>query len=202
MLLKTYNKIMQMFDNSTGYLTTQELQAEKITMVQLKDLISMNIIERVTHGVYWRIDTQNGKPENYKFIELAKANPKCIICAESALFYHGYIEKEPAAVSVATGRTDRARMHVNFPMKRHYFSDQTLNDDIETVETPYGSFRVYGIDRSVCDCIRLREDIEPEIFNEAIRRYKNDPKKNLKRFTEYAYQMRFKNIALSYVTND
>lgn len=202
MLLKTYEKIMEMFDKANGYLTTQELQANKITMIQLTDLINMGILERVTHGVYWRIDKINGKPENYKYIELAKANSKSVVCAESALYYHGYIDKEPEKVAIATGRTDRARMNVNFPTKRHYFSENAINDDAELVETPYGSFRVYSIDRSVCDCIRLRDGIDPELFNEIVEKYKHDPNRDLARFTAYAEQMRFKNIALRYVTEE
>lgn len=200
MLLKTYEKIMALFDQSNGYLTTQELQANKITMIQLTDLINMGILERVTHGVYWRIDKVNGKPNDYKFIELAKANSKSVICAESALYYHGYIEQEPEKVSVATGRTDRARMHVKFPTKRHYFSEKALNDNVEVVETPYGSFQVYDIDRSVCDCIRLREGLDPEVFNTVIEKYKKDPNKNLDQFASYAERMRFKNIAMRFVS--
>ena len=47
-------------------------------------------------------------------------------------------------------------------------------------DTKYGSYNVYGIDRSVCDFIRFREDIDKDIFElvlrtteDTIRRMKN-----------------------------
>ena len=54
----------------------------------------------------------------------------------------------------------------------------------------YGSYNVYGIDRSVCDCIRFREDIDKDIFELVIENYRKYDKKNEERLMAYAKAMR------------
>ena len=69
MLLNTYKKVMDLFESGNGYRDASELKDAKITTVQIKELVNMGIIERVSHGHYWLVDEENGKPENYKMIE-------------------------------------------------------------------------------------------------------------------------------------
>ncbi len=199
MLLRTYNTIMKMFDDANGYLTTKELMSNKITMLQISDLVKLGEIERVTHGVYWRVNPAIPKPAEYKYLEVSKADENCIICADSALYYMGYIETEPEILSIATARSDRSRINVNFEIKRHYFSDSNFMEASKLIETKYGNFRVYDKDRSVCDAIRLRSDIDSKVFDEIISKYNNDPDKNLDYFFEYAKTMRIQGITSRYI---
>lgn len=54
-----------------------------------------------------------------------------------------------------------------------------------TVLTMYMEF-----DRSVCDCIRFREDIDKDIFELVIENYRKYDKKNEERLMAYAKAMR------------
>ena len=83
-----------------------------------KELVNKGIVEHVSHGFYWLIDEENGKPENYQFIEACMVNPRAVICADSACYFHGLIDKMPETLSVATLKTDRSRMQLNFPVCR------------------------------------------------------------------------------------
>ena len=80
-------------------------------------------------------------------------NKKAVICSLSACYYHGLIKEEPEALYVATARTDRGNMKLNFPVSRHYFSVTTFENDVLNVKTGGGNIRIYDVDRSVCDCI-------------------------------------------------
>ena len=73
---------------------------------------------------------------------------------------------------------------------RHYFSEQAFEDEKHVFDTKYGSYNVYGIDRSVCDCIRFREDIDKDIFELVIENYRRYAKKNEERLMAYAKAMR------------
>ena len=92
MLLNTYKKVMDLFESGNGYRDASELKDAKITTVQIKELVNMGIIERVSHGHYWLVDEENGKPENYKMIEACRVNSRAVICADSACYYHGLID--------------------------------------------------------------------------------------------------------------
>ena len=190
MLLNTYQKVLDLFQSGNGYRNAAELKDAKITTVQIKELVNKGIVERVSHGHYWLVDEENGKPENYRMIEACKVNPRAVICADSACYYHGLIDKEPERLSVATLKTDRSRMQLNFPVSRHYYSDLAFEQDMKIVETPYGNFRVYDVERSVCDCIRFRNDIGADMLNLIINKFLERDSNQMDRLLSYADAMR------------
>lgn len=78
----------------------------------------------MTHGHYWLSGGQCKKPQDYKCIEVCLSNPKAVICMDSSLYYQKVSTKEPEYLSVATERTDRSILKMNFPTRRHYFLDE------------------------------------------------------------------------------
>ena len=97
--------------------------------------------------------------------EACRVISRAVICADSACYYLGLIDVEPERLSVATLKTDRSRMQLNFPVCCHYYSDLAFQQDMQVDETPYGKIRVYDIERSVCDCIRFRADIGEDMLH-------------------------------------
>lgn len=190
MLLNTYQRVLKLFESGNGYQSAADLKKAKITTVQIKELVNQGIVERISHGHYWFIDKDAGKPENYQMIEACMVNPRAVICADSACYYHGLIDKEPERLSVATLKTDRSRMQLNFPVCRHYYSDLAFEQDMSVVNTPYGSFRVYDVERSVCDCIRFQNDIGEEMLQLIIERFLARDTNQMERLLQYADDMR------------
>ena len=199
MSLNTYKKVMDLFESGNGYRDASELKDAKITTVQIKELVNMGIIERVSHGHYWLVDEENGKPENYKMIEACRINSRAVICADSACYYHGLIDVEPERLSVATLKTDRSRMQLNFPVCRHYYSDLAFQQDMQVDETPYGKIRVYDIERSVCDCIRFRADIGEDMLHLIISNFLQRNSNQMDRLLAYADAMRVGKIVRTHL---
>lgn len=190
MLLNTYEKVTKLFEEGNGYRSAAQLKDARVTTVQIKELVSKGIIERISHGHYWLIDEENGKPENYEMIEIGKVNPRAVICADSACYFHGLIDEKPRKLSVATLKTDRSKMQMNFPITRHYYSDLAFEQDLQEVKTEYGTFRVYTLERSVCDAIRFREDIGQKQVDTIVKNYMKQEDKHLERLLTYADAMR------------
>lgn len=190
MLLNTYEKVIGLFHDGNGYQSAAQLKEAKVTTVQIKELVNRGVLERVSHGHYWMIDEENGKPENYKMIEACMVNPRAVICADSACYYHGLIDTAPEKLSVATLKTDRSKMQLNFPVCRHYYSDLAYEDDLEVFDTPYGSVRIYGRERSVCDTIRFREDVGAENVNLIVSNFMKCKNRQIDRLLAYADAMR------------
>lgn len=188
-----------MFEQAGGYLATRTLLDARITTIQIRALVDEGKIERVSHGHYWNLMSGRKKPENYKMLEACMTNSKAVICALSACYYHGLLKEEPEKLYIATRRTDRSGMELTFPVSRHYYSVVTFDEDVVEVDTPSGSFKVYDVDRSVCDCIRMETEIGEEKLSlvlEAYRKYKN---KDMDRLFAYADRMRFGRIARQYL---
>lgn len=190
MLLNTYEKVTKLFRDGNGYRNAAQLKDAKVTTVQIKELVSKGILERVSHGHYWLIDEEKGKPENFEMLEACMVNPRAVICADSACYYHGLIQKAPERLSVATLKTDRSKMQLNFPVTRHYYSDLAFEQDLEVVETPYGQIRIYALERSVCDTIRFRADIGIETVENIVQNYMKLENRQMGRLLAYADAMR------------
>ena len=71
-------------------------------------------------------------------------------------------------------------MKLNFPVSRHYFSVTTFEDDVLNVKTGGGNIRIYDVDRSVCDCIRLEKEIGKETVELVVENYKKEQQKESK----------------------
>lgn len=190
MLKRTYDKIYALFDKAGGYLSTRTMLEKKVSTIHIRELLTSGDIEKVSHGNYWGTFLKKKKPENYKMVEACMTNPKAVVCGPSACYYHGLLKKEPEDLYIATLRTDRGGMKLTFPVSRHYFSEQMFEKDIVTFKYEAVTVRVYDIDHSVVDCIRLADRIDEKMLENILRAYKRSTKKDLKKAYEYADRMR------------
>ena len=200
MLQKTYKKIQQLFNEGSGYLRTNDLLENGITTLQIRQLVDTGSVEKVSHGIYWWLDDSRQKPKLYRYLETQMADSKSVICMTSALYLGGLLKKEPQVLTVATSRTDRSRLHLNFPMSRHYYAARSINDYVETLETPEGPIRYYSVDRSVVDCIRLRSELGEALLEKIMKKYRAWKKKDLKVYMSYAEDMGLKRVAEKYLS--
>lgn len=126
-------------------------------------------------------------------------NKKAVICSLSACYFHGLLDEEPDKLYVATARTDRGGMKLNFPVSRHYFSVSSFEDDVLNVKTGGGSIRIYDMDRSVCDCIRLEKEIGRDTVELVVENYMKSKKKKPTHLLKYADRMRYGKIVREYL---
>ena len=199
MLQRTYDKVNALFEEGNGYLPTRKMLDNKITTIQIRTMLEEGKIEKISHGNYWNLMSGKKKPKNYKMLEACMTNRKAVICSLSACYYHGLLDEEPDKLYVATARTDRGGMKLNFPVSRHYFSVSSFEDDVLNVKTGGGEIRVYDVDRSVCDCIRLEKEIGRDMVELVVENYKKRKKKKPTHLLQYADRMRYGKIVREYL---
>lgn len=159
----TYIKLGLVYQKHKGYISTRELLEEGFSNRQIGRLVEEKYLEKPCFGYYWM--TQEEKPADYKCIEVCLSNPRAVICLDSACFYQGILKSEPEYLSVATCRTDRSSIRMKYKVDRHFFSEKYFQDGRKKVDTKYGSYNIFEVERSVCDMIRLNENIPIEISN-------------------------------------
>ena len=199
MLKRTYDKIYSIFDKMGGYVPTRAMLDRKISTIHIRELLESGDIEKVSHGNYWGAFLKIDKPENYRMIEACMTNSKAVICGPTACYYHGLLKNEPEKLYVATARTDRGGMKLTFPTSRHYFSKIAFEDDIVGFDFHDIKVRIYDVDRTICDCIRMRDEIGEAMLKEILEAYKAYPGKDTGRLYEYADGMRVGKIVRNYV---
>ena len=151
----TYNRLENLYKKCKGYISTRELLDEGFSNRQIAVLAEEKYLEKVCYGYYWLLQCGRKKPADYKCIEASLSNPRAVIAMESACFYQGMIKEEPPFLAVATERADRSAMKMNFPVKRHYFSNPKFQVGMQEVQTEFGSYHMYDVERSFCDMARL-----------------------------------------------
>ena len=176
---ETYEKLEVLAVKYKGYMRTAELLEEGVTNHQIANLVDEGKMEIVSTGIYWIPNNEIIKPENYKMIEASFINPNSVICAESACYYWGMVRREPISLTFATKMSDKTIMSMNFPASRHYFVDKHFYEDCQEVETDYGPMKVYSMDRSVCECIYLKDSIRKDTYEDIIASYVKNPEKDL-----------------------
>lgn len=165
MRITTYYKLENLYRKYAGYISTKELLCEGFSNRQIAALTEENYLEKVCHGCYWMLQCGHKKPDDYKCIEVCLSDPRAVIAMKSACYYQGVIESEPNVLTVATERTDRSIINMKFPVERHYFSGSHFQYGMKRVETRFGKYNIYNIERSVCDMVRLKDDTVIEVFN-------------------------------------
>lgn len=165
MRIATYYRLEDLYGKYGGYISTKELLSEGFSNRQIAVLTDENYLEKVCHGCYWMLRCGHKKPDDYKCIEVCLSDPRAVIAMKSACYYQGIIKSEPDVLAVATERTDRSVIKMKFPVERHYFSSGYFQHGIERIETKFGKYNIYNIERSICDMVRLKDKTVIEIFD-------------------------------------
>ncbi|MDD3362761.1 MAG: type IV toxin-antitoxin system AbiEi family antitoxin domain-containing protein [Hespellia sp.] len=186
----TYKKLDNLKNSNNGYVDTAALIELGYTNRQILALVKEGRLEKVSYGYYWVVDSRYQKPYDYKAVEVGLVNPGAVICGMSACYFHGLIPNEPKELSVATKRSDRHKIQMNFEVKRYFFSDHLFEEGVSVIKTMQGNYRIYDAERSVCDCIRLKKNISEESFYVLIENYKKQTDTDITRLWKYAELLR------------
>ena len=197
MIKDTYMKCYHLADKYKGYISTAELLREGLTNRQISEFVANGMLEKICYGIYWFNCADYVKPDDYKAIEICLSDPRAVLCADSACFYQKLIDVEPPSVSIATPRDDRSKIVMNFPVTRHYYSENHFKEQQEIIHTAFGQYTVYNIERSVCDCIRFKNDIDDHIFCLVIECYRKQ-ENTRERLSQYAQQLHMLNQIQKY----
>ena len=194
MLQRTKERMIKAFRENRGYMSFAQLQDRGVTVLQLQEMEEAGILEKFARGWYWCNTCGFKKPDDHKYVEIAKVNPDAVICMESAAYLAGLIREEPEIVHVATERTDRKKMEFSFPVKRYYFKNTGIKGEIAEKKTGYGSYHYYAPERTFCDCIRLKNKLSEENYAQILEAFAGQ-RNHCKRIYDYADRLRcVKNI--------
>lgn len=171
-----------------GIAKSADFVAAGIRAVDVVNLCNAGYLDRVRHG-YYRMAERDVVSEEQM---LAALVPQGIVCVESALFHYSYSDFAPRKWSIAVPRSvSRAKLAIDeLPLRAYYVQSEIYDlgkttDDFQGVE-----LAVYDRERTICDCFRYRSKLDHELFSKAMTAYAKDPKKDLKRLSEYAKKLR------------
>ncbi len=183
----SYKEIHTLFSAHNGIMTTAELRQSKLYYADIQKLLNNGTIEKLKRGYYYFVDADNLSEAAL----ISKLFPDTVICLENALFYYGYSDRTPGEWNLAVDRNcKKSRFHIDYPfVKPHYVQRHILMLGVVTGDIDGVSIQIYDKERTICDCLKLINKMDKEIFNKAIQGYINDSTKYIPNLMQYAKEL-------------
>ena len=168
-------QLQSLLSQSGGTVTTAQANEVGISNERLRLLVKSGELERVTFGVYISPDEFEDK-----MYAAQLRRPKIIYSHETALFLHDLTDRDPLhyVATVPTGY-NAARLREDgfkvFTIKRELHEVGTVR-----LSTMFGNeVTCYGLERTICDCLRSRNQMDNAVITDAMKRYVKRKDKNL-----------------------
>lgn len=159
------------------------------------EFIQKHGYEKMAHGIYLSPDAW----EDGMYI-LQSRGPHVVFSHESALYLLGLTDREPMqhTVTVKSGykttNLKEERVIVHIVKKERY------PIGITEIETPMGHMvRTYNAERSICDILRSRSQVEIQDRQTALKEYVRSRKRDIPLLLEYAEEFKVDKILKTYL---
>lgn len=181
------NQIYERLNENNGIVTSSWCVKEGIPRVYLSRMTKKGELNRVARGVY----ASEGEIYDSYFL-LQNASPVCIFSYVSALDILEETDLIPdyMEVTVYSGY-NASRLSEDIIV--HYIQKDLHELGVTEKQTKYGNqVRTYDFERTICDLISNREQVDPELFSKTMFRYARKEGRDMHKLMKYAYRMGIK----------
>ena len=189
------SRIKEILKEQNGTLLSLELDKEKIPRTYLSMMVAEGDVERVGRGSYVSADSI----EDMMYI-LQQKYPNIVYSHETALFFHDLTNRTPIKYSVTVPSGYKVVKALSDKSKIYYIKKDL--HQMGTVEraTSFGNpVKVYNIERTICDILRSRNRIDPQILTDALKMVVQLKKLNYPLLSEYAKKLKVDKILSMYL---
>ena len=191
----TQNEIIkQVVDDNNGIITTKHITSMGISKPVFYKFIKDTGMEMIGRGIY---------ATNEAWIDdayiLSLRCPEIIFSHEEALFLHGLTDREPLD-HIVTVKTGYNPTHISDSCKVYTIKKELYDMGKIIMKDTYGNnIPVYNVERTICDIIRSRNNIDFQDFQSALKGYVRQKDKNITILMEYAENLKVSKIVRQYM---
>ena len=187
--------------SNNGYIKTSDALSLGISKTYFHEYVKSQMLERVAHGLYISQDAWY----DGMFI-IQERYPKAIFSHETALYLlnlnlgYDIAEREPIQYSVTLKANSSSSILNKEGIKVYKIKKELFELGLSTTQSPFGNrLRVYNLERTICDILRSRNNVEIQEFQAAIKGYVKLKNKNLNLLMRYAELFSVEKIARHYL---
>ena len=178
-----------------GILFTSDLAKWGIPRTYLSILEKAGEVQRISRGIY---SAANALPD--EMASLQARHKAAIFSHETALYLWNLTDRSPLffSVTVPSGYNATA---LKAGGAKVYFINRALHSLGQTsAQSPQvHDIQTYNLERTLCDVLRSRNQIDIQFVTTALKRYVQRPDKNLDRLFDYAKQFRIQKLVRQYI---
>lgn len=181
-ILALPDNLQSILAQNGGIVTTAKANEVGVSNERLRLLVKSGDLERISFGVYISPD---------EFVDKMYANqlrrPKIIYSHESALFLHDLTDRDPICYTVTVPTGYNSALLKSDGIKVFTIKRELHGVGVTQLSTMFGhDVVVYGMERTICDCLRSRSQMDIAVVTDAIKRYARRREKNLNILMEMA----------------
>ena len=194
--LPRIDKLRQIMNGRQGLLLTSDLAKLNIPRTYLSIMEQNGEIERVSRGVYRSVSA---------FIEdelfaFQSRYSSTVFSHETALYLHGLTDRAPLRYSISAHSGYHSEFLNNSGYKIFYVNRDLFDLGTISMNTPHGNqVRTTDLERTICDIVRSRNQIDIQVRNAALKGYVRNKDRNLDRFYRYAQRFHIQSIVREYL---
>jgi predicted transcriptional regulator of viral defense system len=188
-------ELQTLLDQNNGTITNKQAAEVGFSRERLRLLVHAGKLDRIAAGVYISPDSLPDK----MYVEQTR-KPKLIYSHETALFLHDLTDRDPISYSVTVpqGYNTSALSSAGFTLftvKRELYEMGVVR-----MKTMFGHIvAAYGLERTICDCVRSRNRMDIAVVTGAVKRYARRKDKNLNVLIRMAEAFRITKPLRSYL---
>ena len=187
--------LREIIERYDGVITTKLAQEHNIHREYLRELVRDGDLERVAYGIYITPDVWE---DQLMILQLRRS--KMIYSHETALYLHDLTDRDPVQYVVTVPNGYNPTRLKKEGLIVHTVKKELFELGICKKETTFGyKVRTYDMERAVCDILRDRNNQDPAVVSDAIKRYLNRKDKDLNKLMKYARLLRVENVLRPYL---
>ena len=193
--LSHLERIRKVLEDHHGTLLTSDLAKFNIPRTYLSILERNGEIERVSRGVY-RVPA-SFEDEMFSFQARYKSS---IFSHETALYLHDLTDRNPLSYSITVPVGYHSISLKESGYKIFYLNRNLFDLGVISMKSPHGNeIRTTNLERTICDVLRSRNQIDVQFVNEALKKYVIHKDRNIDLLYGYAKQFRIQKIVREYI---
>lgn len=188
-------KLLNLIQEHNGLIFTRQVSEAGIPRAYLSSFVQSGLLDRLERGVYITQDSYDD--EMYRYQVKYKA---IIYSHDTALFLHDLTDRDPIQFTVTVPEGYNANNLRTLGLKVFSLKRSLFTVGLSKSKTAFNrEVRCYNMERTICDIIRSRNQIDIAIVSDAIKRYVKRNDRNLPLLMRYAEKMRVANILRNYM---
>ncbi len=180
---------------NNGFLKTSDVISAGISKSYFSEYVHKRRLERVAHGLYMSQDAW----EDGMYVIQARY-PLAVFSHETALYLLNLAEREPVKYTVTLKSGTDATGLTKKDVKVYKVKKTLLDEGIVEAKSPAGhTLRTYNPERTICDLVRSRRNIEIQDLQTAIKEYVRRKEKNIPLLMRYAKAFSVEKVIRQYL---
>jgi hypothetical protein len=193
--MSKFEVLDSLLQTNNGFLSSSEAVAAGISRPYFREYVRDRGLARVAHGLYM---SQDAWEDDMYVIQVRY--PQAVFSHETALYLLNLAEREPLQYSITLKAGANASGLTKQGIKVYKIKEGLFCLGITEARSPADhSLRVYNPERTICDLIRSRRNIEIQDIQSAFRAYVRRSDKNIPLLMRYAKELKVERRVRQYL---